>query len=228
MAAGGLVLNLRGTSGAGKSELARRLMWLYAGAPGGGEATPLNRRGRARPIAWVLPHPSGGRSLAVLGDYGATRGGCDTIPLRDGGTAEAFRLAGALARGGHDVLVEGLEASADVRGTAALAAAGHRVHVLCLATPFDDCVRNVVRRRRAGAAALQAIRRTAEAGQRGLDAAAAALRADPAVAGVEALAFDDLLARARALLGLPGGAPGAAPAASGASQGRHLLAPARG
>jgi hypothetical protein len=64
-------------------------------------------------------------------------------------------------------------------------------------------VRNVVRRRRAGAAALPAIRRTAEAGQLGLEAAVAALRTVPAIAEVGVLAFDDLLARAWALLGLP-------------------------
>jgi hypothetical protein len=201
METGGLVVNLRGTSGAGKTELVRRLMGLYIGAAG----TAITRHGRTRPIVWVLPHPAGGRPLAVLGDYdgGAARGGCDTIPLRDGGMAEAFRLADDLARDGHDVLLEGLALSADVRGTAALAAAGHRVHVLCLATPLEECVRNVVRRRRAGAAALPAIRRTAEVGQLGLEAAVAALRTAPAVAEVGVLAFDDLLARARALLGLP-------------------------
>jgi hypothetical protein len=64
-------------------------------------------------------------------------------------------------------------------------------------------VRNVVRRRRAGAAALPVIRRTAEAGQLGLEAAVAALRATLAVAEVGVLPFDDLLARARTLLGLP-------------------------
>ena len=77
------------------------------------------------------------------------------------------------------------------------------MHVLCLATPLEECVRNVVRRRRAGAAVLPAIRRTAEAGQLGLEAAVAALRTAPAIAEVGVLAFDDLLARARALLGLP-------------------------
>jgi hypothetical protein len=204
MEAGGLVVNLRGTSGAGKTALVRRLMEEYGAAPDCGPATPLMRCGRTRPIVWALPHPAGGRPLAVLGDYygGATRGGCDTIPLRDGGMAEAFRLADELARAGHDVLLEGLALSADVRGTAALAAE-HRVLVLCLATPLEECVRNVVRRRRAGTAALPAIRRTAEAGQLGLEAAVAALRTVPAITELGVLAFDDLLVRARALLGLP-------------------------
>ena len=95
METGGLVVNLRGTSGAGKTELVRRLMELYGGAQVGAAGTALTRHGRTRPIVWVLPHPAAGRPLAVLGDYdgGAARGGCDTIPLRDGGMAEAFRLA---------------------------------------------------------------------------------------------------------------------------------------
>ena len=115
MATGGLVVNLRGTSGAGKTDLARRLMMLYGGTQVGAAGTALTRHGRTRPIVWVLPHPGGGRPLAVLGDYdgGAARGGCDTIPLRDGGMAEAFRLADDLARDGHDVLLEGLALSAD-------------------------------------------------------------------------------------------------------------------
>jgi hypothetical protein len=205
MATGGLVVNLRGTSGAGKTELVRRLMRLYSGAQVGAAGTALTRHGRTRPIVWVLPHPAGGRPLAVLGDYdhGAARGGCDTIPLRDGGMAEAFRLADDLARDGHDVLLEGLALSADIWNTPALARAGHRVYVLCLATPLEECVRNVVRRRRAGAAVLPAIRRTAEAGQLGLEAAVAALRGTQALAEVDVLSFDDLLLRARALLGLP-------------------------
>ena len=93
METGGLVVNLRGTSGAGKTELVRRLMGSYGVPQERGPATPLMRPGRARPIVRVLPHPAGGQPLAVLGNYdhGAARGGCDTIPLRDGGMAEAFR-----------------------------------------------------------------------------------------------------------------------------------------
>jgi hypothetical protein len=80
------------------------------GAQVGAAGTALTRHGRTSPIVWVLPHPAGGRPLAVLGDYdgGAARGGCDTIPLRDGGMAEAFRLADDLALDGHGVLLEGL------------------------------------------------------------------------------------------------------------------------
>ena len=68
MEAGGLVVNLRGTSDAGKTELVRRLMGLYGGAQVGAAGTALTRHGRTRPIVWVLPHPAGGWPLAVLGN----------------------------------------------------------------------------------------------------------------------------------------------------------------
>jgi len=87
----GVVINPRGTSGAGKTEFARRRMADY-GWPGG-DAGAVHRRGRERPIGNLLRNPVGGRPLAVLGHYGPTGGcGCDTITAKDGGLPEAFRL----------------------------------------------------------------------------------------------------------------------------------------
>ena len=164
----GWIINPRGTSGAGKTWLVREVMAAYC--RGGAAAEPLRRAGRSRPMGVRLACSGDRRPLAVIGHYGTTRGGTDTIPEADGGLDEAVRLAGSLACDGHDVLLEGLQLSGDVERTAALARAqrmrGSTLHVLCLDAPVDSCVRNVVARRRAGRAARAAIERTARAGAR--------------------------------------------------------------
>lgn len=163
----GLVINPRGTSGAGKTWLVREVMAVYRQI--GPEPTAIRRQGRSRPIAWRLTHPLGGRTLCVIGDYRGVRGGTDTIPLTDGGLDEAFRLANSEAVAGRDVLLEGYQLSFEHDQTVALAQAqrsrGSALHVLCLDVPLSRCVQNVVRRRRAGLAARPAIERTAKAGQ---------------------------------------------------------------
>lgn len=222
----GLVINPRGTSGAGKTWLVREVMRAYC--HDGAKSVPLRRDGRSRPMGCQLFHPHGLRPLAIIGHYGATRGGADTIPEADGGLGEVLRLTDALAAGGNDVLLEGLRLSGDVDGTAALARAqrgrGSALHVLCLDVPLERCVRNVVARRRAGRDALPAIERTARAGHAALTAACEALRHTEA--DVEWLDVPAALRRALVLLGLeparqdePAGRPldGVPPEMSGAT-----------
>jgi hypothetical protein len=198
----GLIINPRGTSGAGKSWLVREVMAAHR--RDGVEAVPLCREGRPRPMGWRLDHPRGGRPLAVIGHYEATRGGTDTIPLTDGGLDEVFRLTNALAGDGHGVLLEGLQLSGEVERTAMLARAqrvrGSRLYVLCLDTPLSCCVQNVAVRRRAGQAARPGIERTVQAGHAALMAACEALRhSDAEVEVLEAVAA---VRRTLALLGL--------------------------
>jgi hypothetical protein len=173
----GLVINPRGTSGAGKTWLVREVMAAYRQT--GLEPTPIMRQGRSRAIGWRLRHPLGGRTLCVVGDYRGVKGGTDTIPLTDGGLDEAFRLAHSEAAAGWDVLLEGYQLSFEHDQTVALAEAqrsrGSALHVLCLEVPLSRCVQNVVRRRRAGRAARPAIERTAKAGQTALEQAWVAL-----------------------------------------------------
>jgi hypothetical protein len=194
----GVIVNPRGTSGAGKTEFARRIMAAY-GWPGAGRAEPIRRAGRERPIGYRLPHPGSGLPLAVLGHYEATSGGCDTIPARDGGLGETFRLADAWASAGHDVLLEGSALSREHLRSAALAEA-HPLHVLRLATTLDRCVRNLVARQHARRDAVAGIARVAAAMDAEVEAACDRLRRSRA--RVEVLAFDDALRRARDLLGL--------------------------
>lgn len=200
----GVIINPRGTSGSGKTELVRRLLVAY----GWGRelrAEPVRREGRVRPMAYRLPHPHGGRPLAVLGHYEATSGGCDTIRATDGGMGEAFRLASAYAGDGHDVVLEGLLLSSEYPRSRALASA-HRLHVLRLSTPVERCIGNVIARRRAGRQAWASIARTAWAHEAEIDEACRRLQPH---AAVMVLGFDAALGQARQLLGLtaPGGAP---------------------
>ena len=181
----GIIVNPRGTNGAGKTELVRRLV---AGLP----LTPILRPGRPLPIAYRVEGPF---PFIILGHYERTSGGCDTIPLRDGGPDEVFRLADQYAED-IPVLLEGALLSREVTRTAALAA-HHEVHVICLATPLDACVRNLLARRRAGPGARDTTLARVATLHAAIDAAAARLAP---VATVAHLPFDLALARARELL----------------------------
>lgn len=193
----GLIINPRGSAGAGKTEFVRRVLALYGW--GGMPVERLHLDGRTRPLAYRLPHPAGGRSLAVIGHYEGTCGGCDTIPGRDGGLGRIMQLADGLASDGCDVLLEGLALSAEHSRTADLARR-HRLHVLRLDTAPDRCVRQLLARRRAGATQAAAL-----AGKVARETAAleAACRHLSAVATVDRLSFDAALAWTRALLGVP-------------------------
>jgi hypothetical protein len=196
-----VILNPRGIGGSGKTELVRRIMAEYGWAGGGaarsrGRVMPLCRDGRKHPIGYRLLHPFDHRPLLVFGHYERSSGGCDTIRLSDGGLAEIFRLAADQASRGHDVLLEGLQLSRETDGTAELARL-YPLHVLHLDTPPAASARNLVRRRRAGAAKLPLIVSRAIAER---DSVAAACERLQAHAQVHRLSFEGSLAKARELL----------------------------
>ena len=198
----GLILNPRGTSGSGKTELARRILseygWRQDRLENQKDVEPLYRPGRTLPFAYRIRHPSAGRPLVVIGHYQRTSGGCDTIRKGDGGLPEVMRFAGEVALCGHDVLIEGLRLSSDVALSTQLASA-HRLYVLALSTPLEQCVRNVLSRRRAAKSIVPAIARNIAEEHRRVEDACEHLRE---YATIEVLAFDRALARARELLGL--------------------------
>ncbi len=196
-ACAGVIINPRGAAGAGKSALARLILADY----GRGEtAEPMHRHGRARPIGYRLLHPLGGRPLAALGHYGAAScSGCDTIPLRDGGLDEVFRLADWLASGGHDVLLEGLFLSFEHQRSADLARR-HALHVLWLDMPIEHCVRSLLKRRRVGSARRTTLAGTVVVQRHAVEQACARLR--QSAASVERLELAPALERAREVLGL--------------------------
>lgn len=198
-----LIINPRGIGGSGKTELVRRIMqeygWTAAGAAEDlNRVVPLFKRGRELPIGYCLRHPAGHRPLAVLGHYERTCGGCDTIPLTDGGLAAVFELAGDYASRGHDVLIEGLHLSKDTDSTARLAQQ-HPLHVLHLDIPPEASARNLVRRRRAARHKVTLMVNSAIAERETVVQACEWLRPH---AQVHRLGFDDALATTRQLLSL--------------------------
>lgn len=192
-----VIINPRGSGGAGKSEFARRIMALYgwSGRDGtSGTVEPVYRKGRLRPVSYRLRHPAGGRPLAVIGHYEARSGGCDTI----GDLNEIFDVVADNAAAGCDVLFEGLLVSSEVARTVRLASA-FDLHVLCLDTPFEESVHNFIRRRRARRDIRASIAANAAIQYRRVRDACSRLESHTRVMR---LPFDDAFRHASALLGV--------------------------
>jgi hypothetical protein len=133
-----MIINLRGTSGSGKTVLARQIMALYP------NCKPVMVGGRMRPIAYVYSG-AGDKSLAVIGSYEATCGGCDNV----GSYGETFRLVRTYDAENCHVLFEGLIIVHEVNNTAALHTNGLPLQVIALDTPIEVCVACVNARRKA-------------------------------------------------------------------------------
>jgi hypothetical protein len=78
-------------------------------------------------------------------------------------------------------------------------ARSHALHIVRLSTPLEQCVRNLVFRRRPGRDAVAEIARATQIEHRNVDEACERLAPH---ARVEALAFGQALARAQDLLGI--------------------------
>jgi thymidylate kinase len=137
-----VIINIRGTSGSGKTHLVRELMKSYQ------TKTVYRREGRKQPIGYLFHHPEG-RKLAVIGHYETACGGCDTISKME----EIFDLVRTSASAGYDVVFEGLLISADVNRTVELNEWAEQkdipMEVIALTTPIEECLDSVNARRRA-------------------------------------------------------------------------------
>ena len=125
-----MIIQLRGTSGSGKSTIVREVMKRHL------FMTPIFREGRRKPIGYY----SGG--LWVVGHYETESGGCDTIARLDDVYAEV-ELA---AQKGYNVLYEGIMASGEYRRCVALSKE-HKLAVLALNTPIEECIVAILERR---------------------------------------------------------------------------------
>lgn len=140
-----MIINPRGTSGAGKSTFAFRLAALYLDL-----AEPTYIDGRKAPLYTRYDRPKGrkGPPLFLLGHYNTACGGCDTLK----NTEQAFELARRLAPEG-DVLLEGILISEEFNRSKACHEfmssefADERFIVYALDTPIEQCIANIKKRR---------------------------------------------------------------------------------
>lgn len=140
-----MIINIRGTSGSGKSSLVRQAMSAW-GPFVVGLQNPLRKK--ATPLVYRSTMPRHGRQVSVLGSYETPCGGCDTIPTQDM-ICDLVRQEAAL---GHHVLLEGLLMSHLYGRYTALAdeqtALGHPFIFGFLDTPIGVCLDRINARRR--------------------------------------------------------------------------------
>jgi hypothetical protein len=137
-----ICLNVRGTSGAGKSYLVRKLLEPHQAAK-----QTVWAAGRQRPLASIYKISSK-RTLVVLGHYETDCGGCDTLP----DVATVFQLVQRFYADGHDVLFEGVIISTLANQvidlwTNFLKRKPKSLLVIGLNTPLDQCIHSINQRR---------------------------------------------------------------------------------
>lgn len=137
-----MILSVRGTSGSGKTHIAKRLL-TSAGIYG--DPVPHHIPRRKQPYFYIRPHLSGGRDLVILGHYESATGGVDTISGND----IPFELAREHFSKDRDVFMEGLLLSAEQHRTAKLHEDGIPVRLFYLNTTLEDCLASVQARRAA-------------------------------------------------------------------------------
>ena len=139
-----MIVNVRGTSGSGKSWLVRSILELYD------TKLPFFVGDRKRPVGYLFKrtHVDGivranKRDLWVPGHYETPCGGCDTIPTLD----MVFDLVRRGHDHGHDVLFEGLLVNSDRNRTVDMHKEGLPLTIVTLATSVEVCLSSVQDRR---------------------------------------------------------------------------------
>jgi len=130
-----IIINLRGTSGSGKSTVVRRLMDRYP------DRLPNQEPDRRQPISYFCRRP-GGRTLYVPGHYETACGGCDTIKTPD----KVYALIEQALGQNMDVIYEGIIVQDDTRRLLELNAR-HPVTVIELSTSIVECLAGIQARR---------------------------------------------------------------------------------
>jgi len=127
-----MIISIRGTSGSGKTHLARAVMDRL------GPRQEIPQEGERQHVGYVCFGPP---LLRVLGRYNVASGGADRISNRE----LAFRLLGEWAPSGH-VLYEGLLIGNEVQRTILLNRT-NPTHVIFLDVPLDACLEAINARR---------------------------------------------------------------------------------
>lgn len=132
-----MIIQLRGTSGSGKTTVMREVMDRLGGTTAW---KGIKKEGRKKPLYYRYnkQHPQ----IIVLGHYESACGGCDTI----GSAAQVAELTDELVeklRGPYVILQEGLLLSEDVKWTQLMP----DVYPVFLTTPLDRCLKQIRSRR---------------------------------------------------------------------------------
>lgn len=150
------VINLRGTSGSGKSHIVRRIMEHYP-------EKEVHRVGwRRQPLAYTYKRPEGA-PLYVVGHYEGPCGGADNIV---DGLDYIYSLIYIAASEGKDVIFEGLVVASDWERCVALHAY-HTLLVIGLNTSLEECHASVNDRRLARQEATGKIQAPLKLGRNG-------------------------------------------------------------
>lgn len=131
-----MIINIRGTGGAGKSHLVRSIMALYD------SKEPSFQAGRKQPISYLLRRSDQENRLFVPGHYETPTGGCDTISKPD----DVYDLVTDAAVKGYDILYEGIMIGDDVTRCIELNRY-KKVVVIELSTPIKECLAGIQERR---------------------------------------------------------------------------------
>ena len=133
-----MIVQIRGTSGSGKTYIARKILdkdlgWEAVTEPFGGK----NRR---VPLYYL----SSDGKIAICGSYEAICGGCDGV----GSARSVYNLYDLLkSKGIKHIVSEGLLLSEDTKWTLETKERGWNPKVFSLTTPEDICVKQVLARR---------------------------------------------------------------------------------
>lgn len=130
-----MIINIRGTGGAGKSTLVREVMLRYP------KRTPEYISERKQPIGYRCEQ-FGKSSLWVVGHYESPCGGGDTMPT----PAAVFDSVRAAAQRGDDTIFEGIISQDDTLRSIQLSRE-YAVLVLALDVPIDVCLASIQGRR---------------------------------------------------------------------------------
>jgi hypothetical protein len=139
-----MIIQVRGTSGSGKTTIVRNIMELFPPE----NKKPVMRTGRKQPIAYRFRHPvPEHKELAVIGHYETKCGGCDTISTPGQSYPIIFELIRRNAEEGRNVLFEGLLISGDLKWSSQLKDLDFRI--IELTTSLDECLESINTRRKA-------------------------------------------------------------------------------
>lgn len=143
-----MIIQIRGTSGSGKTHLMKRVMAVFNFEPVTVEAAmtagfdhPDLKLTRKQPLMYV----DEARKIIVLGHYEAACGGCDTLAPQDL-VFSLIRWGNSL---GYHVLWEGLLLSGDFQHTFKLHQDGLPITIIELDVPLEVCLDSIQSRRAA-------------------------------------------------------------------------------